>query len=70
MKNQHDLVLRYVLDILSIFEKTFQTTKSKLTNEKTDYNQWTVTTDNYKWPPTTRNHYLQQEGKQQPTPKD
>ena len=30
----------------------------------------TVTTDNYKLPPTTRNDYLQKEGKQQLTPKD
>ena len=35
IKNQHDLGLRYVLVILSRFEKTSQTTKSKLTNEKT-----------------------------------
>ena len=39
MKNQRDLVLRYVLVILSRFEKTLQTTKSKLTNEKTKYNE-------------------------------
>ena len=45
MKNQNDLVLRYVLVILSRFEKTLQTTKSKLTNEKTKYNE---TTENYK----------------------
>ena len=30
----------------------------------------TATTDNYKLPPTTRNNYLQQEEKQQPTPKN
>ena len=39
MKNQRDLVRRYVLVILSRFEKTLQTTKSKLTNEKTNYNE-------------------------------
>ena len=32
--------------------------------------QWTLTTENCKRPPTTRNNYLQQEGEQQPTPKD
>ena len=30
----------------------------------------TVTTDNYKLPPTTRNNYLQQEVKRQLNPKD
>ena len=35
----NDLVLRYVLVILSGFEKNFQTTKSKLTNEKANYNE-------------------------------
>ena len=39
MKNQNDLVLRYVLVILSRFEKNFQTTKSKLTIEKANYNE-------------------------------
>ena len=38
-KNQHALVLRYVLVILSRFENTLQTTNSKLTNEKTNYNE-------------------------------
>ena len=58
MKNQHDLVLRYVLVILSRFEKTLQTTKSKLTNEKTNYNELkllTTTNDHLKQEMTTYN---------------
>ena len=47
------MVLRYVLVILSRFEKTFQTTKSKLTNEKTNYNELQLL--------TTTNDHLQQE---------
>ena len=59
MKNQHDLVLRYFWVILRRFEKTLQTTKSKLTNEKTNHNdcnywQLQITTYNKKWLPTTR----------------
>ena len=59
MKNQHYLVLKYVLVNLSRFEKTLQTTKSKLTNEKTNYNncnywQLQITTYNKKQLPTTR----------------
>ena len=58
MKNQHDLVLRYVLVILSRFEKTLQTTKSKRPNEKTNYNElnyWQLKMNAYnkKWLPTT-----------------
>ena len=57
MKNQHDLVLRYVLVILSRFEKTFQATKSKLTNEKTtmNCNYWTTTNDHLQQEKTTYN---------------
>ena len=61
MKNQQDLVLRYFLVFLSRFEKIFQTTKSTLTNEKTNYNELQLL-NNYKWPPTTSNDYLQQKG--------
>jgi hypothetical protein len=53
MKNQRCLGLRYVLIILSRFEKTLQTTKSKLTNEKTNYHDLSL--------PTTTNDHLRQE---------
>ena len=54
MKNQHYLVLKYVLVNLSIFEKTLQTTNSKLTNEKTNYNKLSLLT-------TTNDNRLRQE---------
>ena len=71
MRNQHGLVLRYRLVILSRFENTFQTTKWKLTSEETNYNEcWQLQSamNSNNW--TTTNDYLKHEWQQKPTPKD